>query len=98
MLANIIIMVLILGYCAFVIYKSVKNSKEGKHMGCAGCSGNCGSCGRCSGAAKGAGRAAKKAHRLAVSRGAKRQKPGGYLHELNGQYAGPGERGDALGP
>ena len=29
MLANIIIMVLILGYCAFVIYKSVKNSKEG---------------------------------------------------------------------
>ena len=34
MLANIIIMVLILGYCAFVIYKSVKNSKEGKHMGC----------------------------------------------------------------
>lgn len=45
MLANIIIMVLILGYCAFVIYKSVKNSKEGKHMGCAGCSGNCGSCG-----------------------------------------------------
>ena len=49
MLANIIIMVLILGYCAFVIYKSVKNSKEGKHMGCAGCSGNCGSCGGCSG-------------------------------------------------
>ena len=48
MLANIIIMVLILGYCAFVIYKSVKNSKEGKHMGC---SGNCGSCGGCSGAA-----------------------------------------------
>ena len=45
MLANIIIMILILGYCAFVIYKSVKNSKEGKHMGCAGCSGNCGSCG-----------------------------------------------------
>ena len=42
MLANIIIMILILGYCAFVIYKSVKNSKEGKHMGCAGCSGNCG--------------------------------------------------------
>ena len=51
MLANIIIMVLILGYCAFVIYKSVKNFKEGKHMGCAGCSGNCGSCGGCSGAA-----------------------------------------------
>lgn len=51
MLANIIIMILILGYCAFIIYKSVKNKKEGKHMGCAGCSGNCGSCGGCSGAA-----------------------------------------------
>ena len=38
MLANIIIMVLILGYCAFLIYKSIKNSKEGKHMGCSGCS------------------------------------------------------------
>ena len=45
MLANIIIMILILGYCAFIIYKSVKNTKEGKHTGCAGCSGNCGSCG-----------------------------------------------------
>jgi NADPH-dependent curcumin reductase CurA len=51
MLANIIIMVLILGYCAFLIYKSIKNSKEGKHMGCSGCSGNCGSCCGCSGAA-----------------------------------------------
>lgn len=51
MLANIIIMVLILGYCAFLIYKSIKNSKEGKHMGCSGCSGNCGSYCGCSGAA-----------------------------------------------
>ena len=51
MLANIIIMILILGYCAFIIYKSVKNTKEGKHTGCAGCSGNCGSCGGCSCAA-----------------------------------------------
>ena len=51
MLANINIMILILGYCAFIIYKSVKNTKEGKHTGCAGCSGNCGSCGGCSGAA-----------------------------------------------
>lgn len=51
MLANIIIMVLILGYCAFLIYKNIKNSKEGKHMGCSGCSGNCGSCCGCSGAA-----------------------------------------------
>lgn len=50
MLANIIIMVLILGYCAFLIYKSIKNSKEGKHMGCSGCSGNCGSCCGCSSA------------------------------------------------
>ena len=33
MLANIIIMILILGYCAFIIYKSVKNTKEGKHTG-----------------------------------------------------------------
>ena len=49
MLANIIIMILILGYCAFIIYKSVKNTKEGKHTGCAGCSGNCGSCGEIGG-------------------------------------------------
>ena len=34
-----------------LIYKSIKNSKEGKHMGCSGCSGNCGSCCGCSGAA-----------------------------------------------
>ena len=51
MLANIIIMALILGYCAYIISKNVKNAKEGKHMGCSGCSGNCGSCGGCSGAA-----------------------------------------------
>ena len=65
MLANIIIMVLILGYCAFVIYNSVKNSKEGKHMGCAGCSGNCGSCGGCSGAAfKGTAQSSYKENHL----------------------------------
>lgn len=65
MLANIIIMVLILGYCAFVIYKSVKNPKEGKHMGCAGCSGNCGSCGGCSGAAfKGTAQSSYKENHL----------------------------------
>ena len=29
MLANIIIMALILGYCAYIIYKNVKNAKEG---------------------------------------------------------------------
>ena len=51
MLANIIIMVLILGYCAFLICKSIKNSNVGKHMGCSGCSGNCGSCCGCSGTA-----------------------------------------------
>ena len=33
MLANIIIMILILGYCAFIIYKSVKNTKEGNIRG-----------------------------------------------------------------
>ena len=50
MFANIVIMALVLGYCAFIIYKNIKNSKEGKHMGCGGCSGNCGSCGGgCSG-------------------------------------------------
>nr|WP_295283356.1 FeoB-associated Cys-rich membrane protein [uncultured Blautia sp.] len=50
MLANIIIMALILGYCAFLIRKSIKDRKEGKHIGCSGCSGNCGSCGcGCSG-------------------------------------------------
>ena len=61
MLANIIIMILILGYCAFVIYKSVKNSKEGKHMGCAGCSGNCGGgCGCGSAAFKGSAQESHK--------------------------------------
>ena len=48
MIANIVIITLIIGYCIFLIYKAYKNHKEGKHVGCAGCSGNCGSCGGCS--------------------------------------------------
>ena len=51
MIANIVIITLIIGYCIFLIYKGYKNHKEGKHVGCAGCSGNCGSCGGCSAAA-----------------------------------------------
>ena len=47
MLANIIIMALILGYCAFLIYRSLKNKKEGKSSGCAGCGGSCSSCSGC---------------------------------------------------
>ena len=47
MLANIIIMALILGYCAFLIYRSLKNKKEGKGSGCAGCGGSCSSCSGC---------------------------------------------------
>lgn len=51
MLANIIIMALVLGYCAYVIYREVKNAKAGIHTGCGGCSGcsgcpgGCGNCG-----------------------------------------------------
>ena len=40
MIANIVIITLIIGYCIFLIYKAYKNHKEGKHVGCAGCSGN----------------------------------------------------------
>ncbi len=45
MIADIAILALVLGYCAFLIYKGCKNKKAGKPVGCAGCSGNCGSCG-----------------------------------------------------
>ncbi len=48
MIADIVILALVLGYCAFLIYKGYKNKKAGKPVGCAGCSGNCGSCGGCS--------------------------------------------------
>ena len=51
MIANIVIITLIIGYCILPMYKGYKNHKEGKHVGCAGCSGNCGSCGGCSAAA-----------------------------------------------
>ncbi len=33
MLANIIIMVLILGYCGFLIYKGIKNTKRRQAYG-----------------------------------------------------------------
>ena len=45
MIADIIILALVLGYCAFLIYKGYKKRRVGKPVGCAGCSGNCGSCG-----------------------------------------------------
>ena len=38
MIANIVIITLIIGYCIFLIYKGYKNHKEGKHVGCGGCS------------------------------------------------------------
>ncbi|GAB5610585.1 hypothetical protein JCM37173_11110 [Allocoprococcus similis] len=48
MIANIVILALIAGYCIFLIRKGYKNHKEGKPVGCAGCSGNCSSCSGCS--------------------------------------------------
>lgn len=44
MLANIIIMALIIGYCAYLIYDMVKKIKTGGIRGCAGCSGCGGGC------------------------------------------------------
>ena len=32
MIANIVIIILIIGYCIFLIYKAYKNHKEGKHV------------------------------------------------------------------
>lgn len=40
-MATAVILILIFGYCGFLIYRSLKNKKEGKHTGC-GCS--CSSC------------------------------------------------------
>lgn len=48
MAANIIILVLIAGYCIFLIHRAYKNKKAGKHIGCAGCSEKCGQCAGCS--------------------------------------------------
>lgn len=47
MIADIVVLTLILGYCIFLLYKGYKNKKAGKPVGCAGCSGNCRSCGGC---------------------------------------------------
>lgn len=48
MLANIIIMTLILGYCAYLVYGIVKRFRtgtiQGCGCGCAGCSGCGGGC------------------------------------------------------
>lgn len=44
---DLLIVVLVAGYCAFLIRKAYKNRKEGKVTGCCGCGGNCGSCGGC---------------------------------------------------
>lgn len=49
-MANAVILILVIGYCLFLIYKQVQGIKAGKHFGCTGCSGECGgSCGGCNG-------------------------------------------------
>ena len=45
MLANIIIMALIIGYCAYLIYDMVKKIKTGGIRGCAGGCAGCSGCG-----------------------------------------------------
>ena len=47
MIANIIILALIAGYCIFLIRKGIRNWKEGKSTGCIGCGGNCAGCHGC---------------------------------------------------
>lgn len=46
-MADLIILVLIIGYCIFLIARGYRNKKMGKPAGCAGCGGSCGSCGGC---------------------------------------------------
>ncbi|MDO4293970.1 MAG: FeoB-associated Cys-rich membrane protein [Eubacteriales bacterium] len=47
-MATFIVLALVLGYCAFLLYKGYKDRKEGRHTGCAGCSGcGSGSCSAC---------------------------------------------------
>ena len=41
-MANAVILILVIGYCLFLIYKQVQNRKAGKHLGCTGCGGSCG--------------------------------------------------------
>lgn len=43
-MANAVILILVIGYCLFLIYKQVQNRKAGKHLGCTGCGGSCGGC------------------------------------------------------
>ena len=45
---NAVILILVIGYCLFLIYKQVQNRKAGKHLGCTGCGGSCGGCSGCS--------------------------------------------------
>ena len=45
MLANIIIMALIIGYCAYLIYDMVKKIRTGGIRGCAGGCAGCSGCG-----------------------------------------------------
>ena len=45
MLANIIIMALILGYCAYLIYGMIKRFKTGGIQGCGGSCAGCSGCG-----------------------------------------------------
>lgn len=47
MMANAVILILVIGYCLFLIYKQVQNRKAGKHLGCTGCGGSCGGCSAC---------------------------------------------------
>ena len=42
------VLLLVIGYCLFLIYKQVQNRKTGKHLGCTGCGGSCGGCSGCS--------------------------------------------------
>lgn len=46
MVANIVIGLLVAGYSAFVIYKLVKDKKNGGP--CVGCTGSCSGCNKCS--------------------------------------------------
>ena len=46
-MANAVILILVIGYCLFLIYKQVQNRKAGKHLGCTGCGGSCGGCSGC---------------------------------------------------
>ena len=56
-MANAVILILVIGYCLFLIYKQVQNRKAGKHLGCTGCGGSCGSACRTEGNKKKHGQA-----------------------------------------